>query len=33
MHLTGPDLYTGLQWQNPSDGSDLGRGIELKLIP
>ena len=28
--LTGPDLYTGLQWQIPFDGSDLRRGIELK---
>ena len=37
MHLntlTGPDLYTGLdQWQFPSDGSDLRRGIQLKHIP
>ena len=37
MHLntlTGPDLYTGLdQWQIPSDGSNLRRGIELKHIP
>ena len=31
--LTGPDLYTGLQWQTPFDGSDLRRGIELKHIP
>ena len=31
--LTGPDLYTGLQWQIPFDGSDLRRGIELKHIP
>ena len=28
--LTGPDLYTGLQWQIPWD---LRRGIELKHIP
>ena len=27
------DLYTGLQWQIPCDGSDLRRGIELKHIP
>ena len=37
MHLntlTGLDLfYTGLQWQIPSDGSNLRRGIELKHIP
>ena len=37
MHLNtliGPDLYTGLdQWQIPSDGSNLRRGIELKHIP
>ena len=31
--LTGPDLYTGLQWQISFDGSDLRRGIELKRIP
>ena len=31
--LTGPDLYTGLQWQIPFHGSDLRRGIELKRIP
>ena len=31
--LTGPGLYTGLQWQIPFDGSDLRRGIELKHIP
>ena len=32
MHLntlTGPDLYTGLQWQIPSDGSNLRRGMAL----
>jgi len=23
----------GLQWQIPSDGSDMRRGIELKHIP
>ena len=31
--LTGPDLYTGLQWLIPYDGSDLRSGIELKHIP
>ena len=31
--LTEPDLYTGLQWQIPCNGSDLRRGIELKHIP
>ena len=32
MHLntlTGPDLYTGLQWQIPSDGSNLRWGMAL----
>ena len=28
---TGPDLHTGLQWQIPSDGSDLRRAITYSL--